>query len=103
MIYSLESLKRKEVIDIHSGERLGFIDDAEINLETSETIALIILGRERFFGLFGKEHDIIIPCHKIEVIGDDVILISGTDNLNSNSNCKKCTKNKCMFIKNLFG
>lgn len=99
MIYSLESLKRREVIDIKTGERLGFIDDAEINIETSQTVALVIYGRERLFGLFGKENDIIIPCSKINVIGEDVILVSGTNN----NDCEKCTKSRLKIFKNLFG
>ena len=99
LIYSLESLRHREVIDIKTGERLGFIDDAEINLETSQTVALVIYGRERLFGLFGKENDIIIPCSKINVVGEDVILISDTDN----NNCEKYTKSGLKFLKNLFG
>lgn len=99
LIYSLESLKHREVIDIKTGERLGFIDDAEINLETSQTVALVIYGRERLFGLFGKENDIIIPCSKINVVGEDVILVSDTDN----NNCEKYTKSGLKFLKNLFG
>lgn len=75
MICSLDNLRDKEVIDITTGERLGFIDDIEINLENSGVIALIIYGRERFFGLLGKEDDIIIPCGDIQVIGNDVLLI----------------------------
>lgn len=99
MIYSLESLKRREVIDIKTGERLGFIDDAEINLETSHAAALIIYGRERLFGIFGKDSDIIIPCDKIKVVGEDIILVSDT----SSEICSKCTKSKLKIFKNLFG
>lgn len=99
LICSLESLKRKEVIDIRNGERLGFIDDVEINTETSETIALIIYGRERFFGLWGRESDIIIPCSQIDVIGDDVILIS----VERNNICTKYTKPKNKILEILFG
>lgn len=98
LIYSLESLKRREVIDIKTGERLGFIDDAEINIETSQTVALVIYGRERLFGLFGKENDIIIPCSKINVIGEDVILVSGANN----NDCEKYTKSRLKIFKNLF-
>lgn len=99
LIYSLESLKRREVIDIKTGERLGFIDDAEINIETSQTVALIIYGRERLFGLLGRDSDIIIPCDKIKVIGEEVILVTDTDN----QSCEKYTKSKLKILKNLFG
>lgn len=79
MICSLENLRNKEVIDILTGERLGYIDDVEINLENSGVIALIIYGRERFFGLFGKEDDVVIPCNEIQVIGNDVLLIKRSE------------------------
>lgn len=83
MICSLDSIRNKEVIDIATGERLGYIDDAEINLETSEVTALVIYGRERFFGLLGKEDDVVIPCSEIQVIGRDVLLIKHNNELRS--------------------
>jgi sporulation protein, ylmC/ymxH family len=75
MICSLEDLRRKEVIDITNGERLGYIDDAEMNLETSSVEALMIYGRQRFFGIFGREDNIVIPCSDIRVVGSEVILV----------------------------
>ena len=71
----LNDLRRKEVIDIATGERLGYIDDAVLDLETSEIESLTIYGRHRFFGLFGREDDVLIPCSDIRVVGTDVILI----------------------------
>ncbi|MBP3309886.1 MAG: YlmC/YmxH family sporulation protein [Ruminococcus sp.] len=75
MICSLEDLRSKEVIDITDGERLGYIDDVELNLDTSEVVALIIYGRIRLFGILGKEDDVVIPCADIKVVGSDVVLI----------------------------
>lgn len=75
MICSLDDLRRKEVIDITSGERLGYIDDAEMDLETSEVEALMIYGRQKLFGLLGRETDVLIPCSDIRVVGSDVILV----------------------------
>ena len=76
MVCSLDELRRKEVIDITTGERLGYIDDVRIELETSSGEALLIYGRMRFFGVLGKEDDIVIPCSEIRVVGSDVVLIS---------------------------
>ena len=76
MVCSLEELRRKEVIDINSGERLGFIDDVRLDLETSGVVALVIYGRTRFFGVFGREEDVEIPCGDIRVVGSEVVLIS---------------------------
>lgn len=75
MICGLDDLRCKEVIDITTGERLGNIDDAEINLETSEVVSLVIYGRLRLFGLFGREDDIVVSCGDIKVIGNDVVLV----------------------------
>lgn len=75
MLYTLEEIRSKEVIDIKTGERLGFIDDIEFDISASAISALIIYGRPRFFGLLGKEEDILIPCDELEVIGSDIILI----------------------------
>ncbi len=78
MICRLEDLRKKEVIDITTGERLGYIDDAELNLEKSEVKSLVIYGRERFFGFLGREDDVVIPCSEIKVVGNDVVLIKHT-------------------------
>ena len=52
MICSLMDLRNKEVVNISNGEKLGFVDDIEIDTETSTVIALIVYGRERLWGLF---------------------------------------------------
>ena len=76
MICSLDELRRKEVIDINNGERLGYIDDVRIDLRSSAVEALLIYGRMRLFGVLGKEDDVVIPCGDIRVVGSDVVLIS---------------------------
>lgn len=78
MICSLDELKTKEVIDMKTGERLGYIDDMRIDTESSEVLSLLIYGGYRFFGLFGRESDTEIPCSSIKVIGSDIILVDGT-------------------------
>ncbi len=95
MITGFEELRNKEVIDISTGERLGYIDDAEINVEKAEVKSLIIYGRYRLFGIFGREEDITIPCGDIRVIGEDVILAD----ISSSS---KYTKRKSGGFKSLF-
>lgn len=83
MSISTEELKEKEVINILSGEKLGYADDFEIDTETGKVIALVILGRNRFFGLFGREDNIVIPFSEIQLIGNDTILVSPKSNLKS--------------------
>ena len=68
-------LRCKEVINIHNGHRLGFVCDVLINVATGQVVALIVPGPCRFFGVFGREDDIVIPWECIKRIGDDLILI----------------------------
>jgi YlmC/YmxH family sporulation protein len=75
---SLEKIRSKEVIDVLTGERLGYVDDISFNPDTSEVISLVIYGRERLFGLLGREENIVIKCSEIQVIGNDVMLIRRT-------------------------
>ena len=65
----------KEVINLHDGVRLGYITDAEIDINTGQVVCFIIEGRRKFFGLMGKEPDISIKWEDIEKIGEDLILI----------------------------
>lgn len=68
--------RHKEVIDVSTGKRLGFITDVDINLEEGLVNSIIIPGRRRFFGFFPAEEDIIIPWKSIQKIGDDIILVT---------------------------
>lgn len=75
MQYSLESIRNKEVIEITAGERLGYIDDVRLSQDFTTVTGFVIYGRERLFGLLGREEDIVIKCEEITVIGEDVMLI----------------------------
>ena len=69
-------LKNKEVICIRDATRLGFVGDVEIDTCTGKIVSIVIEGKPKFFGLMGKDDDIIIDWDCIEVIGDDTILVS---------------------------
>lgn len=69
-------MRRKEVINIKDGMRLGSVCDMEIDTASARVTALVIYGRLRFFGLFGREDDIVIRWQDIQVIGDDTVLVS---------------------------
>lgn len=69
-------MRRKEVINIKDGMRLGSVCDMEIDTANAKVLALVIYGRLRFFGLFGREDDIVIRWQDIQVIGDDTVLVS---------------------------
>lgn len=75
LLCSFEELRKKEVIDINTGERLGYIDDVELSVQEGRAEKLIIYGNSRLFGFLGKEDDIIIRCTDIRVVGREIVLI----------------------------
>ena len=75
MICTLTALRSKEVIDIKTGMRLGYVDDIELDTDTGQVLSLMIFGRPRAFGLMGREGDIVIKCPEIALIGEDTILV----------------------------
>ena len=68
-------IRCKEVINICDGSRLGYVSDIEVDIVTNCVVALIIPGPCRFFGLFGREDDYVVPWNCIRKIGEDIILI----------------------------
>ncbi len=75
MIERFSCLRRKEVINICDGSRLGYAGDLELKLPEGEAKALIVYGPCRFFGLFGRGEDYYVPWECIRRFGDDVVLI----------------------------
>lgn len=68
--------RHKEVIDISTGNRLGFMTDVDIDLESGRINSIIIPGKRRFFGLLPPEEDLIISWGRIQKIGEDIILVT---------------------------
>ena len=75
MICCARDLRSKEVVNVKDGSRLGRVDDIEIDTGTLKVLSLVVYGRLRFFGLFGREDDMVIPWEDIEIIGEDTILV----------------------------
>lgn len=73
---TINDLKSKEVINISDGARYGFVSDVELDIETGNLLSIIVPGGYKFFGMLGRENDIVIPWANIEKIGDDIILVS---------------------------
>lgn len=65
----------KQVINICDGSLLGCVDDVEVDTATACLVAIVVHGRAKFLGILGREDDIVIPWHDIQVIGDDTILV----------------------------
>lgn len=70
--------KEKEIINIKSGEKIGFVDDVLFDTETERVCALIVFAHWRLFSFFKRSEDIKIPWEDIEIIGEDTILVKST-------------------------
>ena len=68
-------LRRKEVINLCDGARLGCICDMEMDAATGAVYAIIVPGPPRLWGLLKSDEELVIPYSKITKIGDDVILV----------------------------
>ncbi len=75
MISCYSELRYKEVIDIHTGLRLGYICDLEFDDTAGQIISVITPGKPKFFGLLGHEDDYVLPWGCIVKIGSDIILV----------------------------
>lgn len=95
MLCSLSELRGKEVICLKTGEKLGYVDDIEFDSHTAQVSSLIIFGRERLFGLFGRDEDVKIPFSDIHLIGKDAVLINSRDST-------EAIKSKSFVFENLY-
>ena len=75
MISYFSDLRYKEVVDIKTGARMGYVCDAEFDETEGRMLSLITPGRAKYFGLFGREDDYILPWKCIARMGSDIILV----------------------------
>ena len=74
MATKISQLQCKEVICIDSGQRLGFIEDVEVELPEGRVCALIVSGPCRLLGLGSSKCDYCIPWSCVRKIGPDIVL-----------------------------
>lgn len=72
---NFSDLRRKEVINLCDGARLGCISDLEMDAASGAVYAIIVPGPPRLWGLMRSDEELVIPYNKIKKIGDDVILV----------------------------
>ncbi|MBP3793743.1 MAG: YlmC/YmxH family sporulation protein [Ruminococcus sp.] len=94
MICSFSGLRNKEVVDLRSGMKLGFVDDAELDTVSGKIVSLVVYGKPRAFGIMGRDDDIVIKCTDIQLIGEDIILVDFEQKTIS-------TKTKSFLVENL--
>lgn len=88
-IISTADLRKKEIINLCDGARLGYACDFEFDKCSAQITGLIIEIDSGFLGL-GADRGEVIPWCKVECIGEDTILV----NLTSNEMSNLCRKRK---------
>lgn len=78
MVSLFSDLRYKEIIDVHTGFRLGYVYDAEFDESDGRLLSLIVPGRAKLFGLLGREDDYILPFSCIVRVGSDIILVENS-------------------------
>ena len=71
----IEELRHKQVVCVTTGDVLGYVSDIEFGSTDGRVSAIVIFGKPRAFGLFGKYEDIVIPWENIEVVGAETVLV----------------------------
>lgn len=94
MICSFSGLRNKEVVNMKTGLKIGYVDDIEIDTVSGSVVSFIVFGRARAFGIMGRDEDIVIKCSDIELIGEDTILVKF-------QNDAVCTKSRTFSVENL--
>jgi len=75
MAHKIADLRNREVINVRTGERLGFVSDVQFDIVEGKVSSIIVPGQSRLLGIFGRFADRIIPYECIKRIGDELILI----------------------------
>ena len=74
-LITTEELRKKEIINLCDGERLGYSSDFQFDKCTAQITGLIVENGGGFLGL-GCGSTYFIPWCKIECIGTDTILVN---------------------------
>lgn len=94
-IISTADLRKKEIINLCDGTRLGFACDFEFDRCSSQITGLVLEGSSGFLGLGACDGE-VIPWCKIECIGEDTILVNLTPH-EINGICRKKKKKHLDF------
>ncbi len=75
MTCRVAQLRHKEVINSVTGCRIGTVDDVEVDTASARILSIVIYGRGKIFGIWGKCEDYVISWENIVLVGEDTILV----------------------------
>ncbi len=78
-MYSINSIRNMEVIDVSTGAKLGYIKDLKVDCDNSKIISIIIPIQKSSW--FSKYEVLEIPWESIIKVGLDVILVDNDNTI----------------------
>ncbi len=70
------AFRKKEVINVCDGMRLGNVTDLEFDTRTGRICSVTVSGEPCYFGLIGRSDKVVVPWECIVKIGDDIVLVN---------------------------
>lgn len=68
-------LREKEVVNLCSGRKLGYIADVEINICSGQVECIVVPGPGKICGFLGVTCEYVIPFGCICRIGPDFVIV----------------------------
>ena len=72
MILSIEELSRKEVINVETAEKVGYVADLDLNAETGQIVSLLVRSPG---GFFRSPPPVKVPYPDVVKIGKETVLV----------------------------
>jgi YlmC/YmxH family sporulation protein len=73
----LRGLKNKEVINVTSGKRVGFVTDVELDMTDARLVSLVVAAEGG--SIFSKPRPTYVPWTCIQHVGEDLIIVKLKD------------------------
>lgn len=70
------SLRKMEVIDINTAEKLGVVSDIDVDIKTGQIKSIVLPNKEFFLFSSQKSRELVIPWTSVRAVGREHILVN---------------------------
>lgn len=69
------TLRKMEVIDINTAEKLGMVSDIDVDIATGQIKSLVLPNKDVFLFSANKSRELTIPWSAVKAVGREHILV----------------------------